>query len=212
MKVTILTDDASSWFVPFGQRLKDELTGLNHEAQYIHTAEDMVQSNVCFLLSCTRIVPKEKLELNERNIVIHASDLPQGKGFSPLQWQILEGKDSITLTLFEAVDEVDAGPYYFKDSIELKATELYDELRLKLGNKIVEMAVRLVRNLDELKPKEQTGAESFYPRRRDKDDELDITRSIESQFNHFRIADNEKYPLWFEYKGQKYTLKIEKKD
>jgi hypothetical protein len=38
--------------------------------------------------------------------------------------------------------------------------------------------------------------------------EIDSIKTIEEQFNHFRIADNENHPLWFELNGRKYFLKI----
>ena len=49
------------------------------------------------------------LALHKNNLVIHASDLPQGKGWSPMPWQIAEGRNDIVFTLFEAVAGVDAG-------------------------------------------------------------------------------------------------------
>ena len=45
-----------------------------------------------FVIGYTKILPKEFLEGNKLVLVIHESDLPKGKGFSPVQWQILEGK------------------------------------------------------------------------------------------------------------------------
>ena len=45
--------------------------------------------------------------------MIHESDLPHGKGWSPIQWQILEGSDSITITLLDAEDKVDSQPTVF---------------------------------------------------------------------------------------------------
>jgi len=211
VKITILTDDSKSWFVPYGVKLSAALKAVGHDVQYIFNAKDVSKGDVCFLLSCTRIVKKETLEQNENNIVIHASDLPHGKGFSPLQWQILEGKTQILLTLFEATEEVDAGPFYLKSPIQLEGTELYNELRQILGDKIVEMATHYIRNFENMRPIKQNGAETFYPKRTINDDRLDTSKSIEEQFNHFRIADNEKHPLWFECHGVRYTLKIEKK-
>ena len=55
---------------------------------------------------------------------------------------------------------------------------------------------------------EQSGEESFYPRRLPKDSELDINKSIDEQFNLFRIVDNDKYPAFFIKNGKKYVLKI----
>jgi methionyl-tRNA formyltransferase len=210
MRITILTDDASSWFVFYGKKLEKALQDRNHEVEYIFNKSQIKVSDICFLLSCSNIVEKKYLDLNKKNIVIHASDLPNGKGFSPLQWQILEGKNDIPLTLFEAVEGVDSGPYYLKDFIQCNGGELYNELRELLGRKIIEMSLKFVNEFENLKPIEQNGIETFFLRRRKKDDQIDPQKSIIELFNHFRIADNEKFPLFFELNGQTYNIKIEK--
>lgn len=208
MLITILTDNQKSWFIPFGHILKSKLVDLGLDVVYVYNKNEIRQGDICFLLSCSRIVEENYLKRNKNNIVVHASDLPKGKGFSPMQWQILEGKNEIILTLFEVVKEVDAGPYYFKEKITFDGTELYDELREKLANKIIDMCIYFVKNKDNLNPIEQIGEESFYRKRTRKDDEIDPKKTLEELFNHFRIADNENYPLYFDYKGKKYIIKI----
>ena len=210
MKITILTDDINSWFVSYGKKLVKNLKNQNHQVLYVFDQSEIKNGDVCFFLSCTRVVKEEFLKMNKYNIVVHASDLPKGKGFSPLQWQILEGKDEICLTLFEAVNEIDAGPFYIKDKLLLKGNELYLELRMKLGIKIIDMCTFFINNISKLKPIKQSGNSSYYRRRNSSDDELNINKSIKEQFNHFRIADNQNYPLWFEYKKNKYIIKIDK--
>lgn len=207
MKITILVDDAKSWFVPYANVLKNRLSS-EHEVSFIHEQSDAEAGDVCFLLSCVKIVEKAFLEKFKHNIVVHASDLPKGKGFSPLSWQILEGKDEIVLTLFEAVEALDAGPYYYKETLCFQGTELLDELRQKMALKIIDMCIRFVDNMDVVQGEEQQGEESFYKRITRDDNMLDIDKTIRQQFNHLRIADNERYPLWFAYKGKKYYLKI----
>ena len=210
MRINILTDNPKSWFIPYAEVLQDKLIDLGHDVSFITDSNLLTDGDICFLLSCVKILPTDKLSLNTHNIVIHASDLPQGKGFSPLQWQIIEGKDKIILTLFEAVELCDAGDYYFKDSIELQGNELLQELHSLLAEKIIDMAKHYVLHYKDLTPLKQSGEDSFYPKRTRKDDELDPNKSIAELFNQFRIANNEDYPLYFNYKGCTYNLKIEK--
>lgn len=210
MNITLLTDNPGSWFIPYGNELKLELKNIGHDVCYVFDKNQIREGDVCFLLSCSRLVQEEFLSRNLNNIVVHASDLPEGKGFSPFQWQILEGKNIIVLTLFEAVKDVDAGPYYFKDSIQFKGYELYEEMRQILAKKIIEMCLYFVKHRDSLQPITQTGAESFYKKRTVKDDEIDPDKTIADQFNHFRIADNDSFPLWFQHMGKKYFIKVYK--
>jgi methionyl-tRNA formyltransferase len=212
MKITILTDNPGSWFLPYGATLERALHAAGHETRYVSRKQDIESGDICFLLSCVRIVEPLCLSRNRHNIVVHASDLPEGKGFAPLQWQILEGRSEITLTLLEAAESVDAGPYYFKSTLQFDGTELYDELRSKLGSKIIEMCLHFAANLDLMAPIPQQGQDSFYRKRTERDDELHIQRSILEQFNHFRVADNERFPLYFWHLGCKYIVKIYKAD
>jgi methionyl-tRNA formyltransferase len=212
MKITILTDNESSWFIPYAKKLNNHLLRLGHDCSFVSSKDSINNGDVCFLLSCIKILPEKYLGRNTHNIVIHASDLPQGKGFSPLQWQILESKNQIPLTLFEAVKDLDAGDYYFKDYLTLDGHELLDEIHEKLGLKIIELAIRFVENIAELNSHKQVGKDSYYPRRTKKDDEINPNLTIKELFNHFRIADNLNYPLYFEMHGYKYNLKIEKRN
>ncbi len=210
MMICVLTDDLNSWFIPYGDKLVKLLQERNHEVKYVHKHKEIEKGDICFILSCTRIIKKENLEKNKNNIVVHASDLPKGKGFSPLQWQILEGKNNIPVTLFEAVEDLDAGPYYLKSEIKYNGTELYHELRRKLAEKIIELCILYVEQYSTIKAVKQSGELSIYQKRTDKDDEIDIDSTVRELFNHFRIADNERFPLYFYYLNEKYYLKIEK--
>ncbi len=208
MKITIFTDNIKSWFLPYGKILKAKLERGGHIVKYVYDKNDIEKGDVCFLLSCTRIIEKEYLTKNINNIIIHASDLPEGKGFSPLQWQILEGKNEIVLTLFEAVAEIDAGPFYIKDKISFAGNELIYELHSIMGNKIIEMSLLFIEHYQRLIPQIQEGIESFYRKRTIKDDEINPNLTIKQLFNHFRIADNVNFPLWFRLYDKEYILHI----
>lgn len=208
MKITILVDDINSWFIPYAKVLKKQLEDRQNHVSLILNAKSADGGDICFLLSCSKIVTANFLEKFRHNIVVHASDLPTGKGFTPLKWQIIEGKDDIVLTLFEAIEAVDAGPYYMKEMLHFDGTELLEELRQIMADKIIEMCLEYAIDPEKYPAKQQQGEESFYPRFTKSDDMIDIDKSIKEQFNHFRVADNEKFPLWFEYKGKKYTLLI----
>jgi methionyl-tRNA formyltransferase len=190
--------------------LQERLQDCGHLVDYIFNKNELKESDACFLLSCSKLVTRQHLQLSRHNIVVHASDLPAGKGFSPLQWQILEGRSEIVLTLFEAVEACDAGPYYLKERLCFDGTELYDELRAKLAQKIIEMCLTFVGSLGEMRPIPQCGQETVYPRRTSHDDELDVQKSLADQFDHLRVADNDKHPLYFYHRDCKYLLKVYK--
>jgi methionyl-tRNA formyltransferase len=167
MIITILTDSPQSWFVPYGSELCERLNHVGHDAVYVHDKNEIREGDICFLLSCNRIVQPEFPTRNRHNIVVHASDLPAGKGVAPVKWQILEGKNTIPITLFEAVEAVDAGDWYLKDEIHLEGHELLGEVQHRLASKISYLCVRFVTEYDEMRCNPQSGDESFYPRMTD---------------------------------------------
>ena len=141
-------------------------------------------------------------------MVIHESDLPLGRGWSPLSWQVLEGKNQIPVVLFEAREELDAGQIYLKDIIHLNGSELLSEIKHKQGVKTIEMVCKFLEEWPDLEPVEQVGTPTFYSRRTIEDDRIDVQKTLAENFDHLRIVDNEKYPAWFEHRGRKYILKI----
>lgn len=210
MNTCVVVDNPRSWFVPFAQHLVEQL-GVFGNANLLRASAEIPAGNeVAFVLSCDKKVPSAILSRSRHNIVVHASDLPHGKGMSPLTWQILEGKDAIPISLFEAVEAFDAGTIYIKDYVRFQGNELLDEMQALLGTKIVEMCDRFMREYPDIveRGRTQSGPESFYRRRTPEDSRLDPNKTIAEQFNLLRVVDNERYPAFFEWKGRKFMLKI----
>ena len=208
MKIQVLCDNPSSWIVPFAREMVNELNTNGHVATLIHSENEVSIGEVLVLLSCEHIF--KKLNLNQHNLVVHESALPKGKGWSPLTWQVLEGKNKIPVTLFEAVEDVDAGPIYGQTNITLNGTELVEELRVLQMNATKELIFNFLQAYPGVKPEPQKGNASFYPRRKAKHSKLDLDKNIADQFNLLRVCDNERYPAYFEKNGVKYILKIYK--
>jgi len=208
--ITVLVDNPDSWIVPYVDALVEALRAPGHTVHSVQHQSEIKQGDVLFLLSCESIVPKETLSLNSHNLVIHESALPKGKGWSPLTWQILEGKNEIPITLFEAVEKVDAGRIYFQDKMVFEGHELLQELRAVQGLRTIELCLRFIGCYPDVGGTEQEGDESFFPRRRADDSRVEVGESILELFNRLRVADNVRYPVFFEHRGFRYVLRIEK--
>jgi methionyl-tRNA formyltransferase len=165
--------------------------------------------DVVFILSYHKIIPENYLNMHKHNLVIHASALPKGKGWAPLFWQILEGKNDIPFTLFEATSTIDDGAIYFQETLTLTGYELNNELRHKQANHTIQMCQKFINNYSILSKHKKDESETFYPKRTTKDSQLDIHKTIQEQFNLLRIINNEEYPAFFEINGHKYLIKIE---
>ncbi len=211
MKINIIIDNKNSWFFEKAQRLVTKIKKHATEVNLISDTENIdKKSDISFFLSCEKYINQKIREKSKFNIVIHASDLPKGKGMSPTTWQILEGKNEIPVTLFEVSDGYDDGDYYLKDSFKLDGTELIYEWQEKLYICMEKMILNFLKSKDHLNSIKQKGKETIYKRRGPEDSKLDINKSIKSQFNLLRVADNQRYPAFFNYKGEKYILKIYK--
>lgn len=161
-----------------------------------------------FLVSCTHYIKKDLRDLYRRVWVIHESDLPKGRGWSPLAWQILEGRNEIVVTLLEADETIDAGGILRKESLKLEGHELADEIQEKLFRvKAKLMDFALTHSDEPLMP--QFGAVSHYPKRIPEDSRLNLNLSLLDQFNLLRICEP-RFPAFFEYLGQRYEVTIRK--
>jgi methionyl-tRNA formyltransferase len=210
MKITILTDNPNSWILPYIEILKDELK--SHELHHIYKTSEIIGGDIMFILSCESILKNNILSLHKNNIVIHPSKVPHGKGWSPLAWQILEGKNKIPVSLFEAVEKVDAGNVYLVDYIELVGTELNDEIKHQQGLVTIRLVLKFINEYDFLNGIPQFGEETFYKKRGINANQININKTISEQFNLLRIVDNERYPAYFIIHGKKYIVKIYNSD
>ena len=210
MKIQILTDNPYSWIIPYVLKLIPILELKGHTVLHKNHHNEIEIGDILFLLSCENKF--DDLKLNKLNIVIHESQLPKGRGWSPLTWHVIEGKNEIPITLFEASNEIDSGNIYLTSSIKLDGTELVDDLREKQGSETNSLIVRFIDNLNDLQPISQSGEPTYYRKRSKNDSEIDIFKLIRDQFNLLRVCDNERYPAFFYKDEKKYILKIYKSD
>ena len=210
-KVSVVVDNPS-WVVPFCEELVEILNGAGDQAVLCKNHSDVQKGDIAFYIGCVHLTPNLVLARNRRNLVAHASDLPKGRGFSPMTWQIIEGRNKIPLCLIDAVEEVDTGPIILKKIIQFQGHELIDELRDKLGQAQVELAMQFLEAEVPLEGKAQVDGGSVYSRRAACDSRLDPELTLSEQFNLLRTIDNENYPAFFDFRGHRYQLTIKKTD
>jgi methionyl-tRNA formyltransferase len=211
-KIAIVTS-GKSWFVPYAEKLVGILKGRGMEAKLFCRHEDIGEEyQTVFILSYFRIIEKKFLERHQHNLVVHESDLPRGRGWAPLFWQVLEGKNKIPIALLEASEGMDEGDIYIKDNIIYEGHELHDELREMQALKTMELCLRFLDEYENMKLVRQEGEASYYDKRTPTDSELDINKSLKEQFNLLRVVDNDEFPASFHHKGYKYVIKIYRED
>ena len=98
------------------------------------------------MIACHEIARPAIRSRYRRTYVTHASDLPKGRGWSPVVWRVLEGKSNLVVSLIEAADPVDSGRLYAKFRAPLPKTALWPEINEVLAKLIVRCLDHVVRH------------------------------------------------------------------
>ena len=202
--------DNDSWILPFAEQLVKAAQANGDEAVLARSHDDIPVGEIGFYLGCVKITPPEVLARNKKNLVIHASELPKGRGFSPLTWQIIDGINTIPVCLLEADERVDEGAIVYREYIKFDGSEVLGELHTKLGAMHVSLAGRYLAAPTLPTGHDQVGEATYHERRRPDDSRLAPDKSIAEQFDLLRTVHNDKYPAFFDFRGCRYVLKIEK--
>ncbi len=210
MNIDILCSDSSH---PINRYLNKWIFERNsiHNLQLLRSKAELSGGDLLLLISCHELIDNKTRSLYKSTLVIHASDLPNGRGWSPHVWQILEGKNDITVTLLEAEDELDSGSIWAQEIMELEGHELSDEIEKKLFSIELKLMDFALKNWNNVEPRMQDNKIStYYPRRTPNDSYLDPDKSLSEQFDLLRVVDSKRYPAFFDFRGHRYYLNISK--
>jgi len=126
------------------------------------------------------IIPPEIYEVWEC-IGFHMTDLPFGRGGSPLQNLIIRGHKTTKISAFRIVRELDAGPIYLKRDFDISygsADEIYDRA-LKII--LEDMIPYILKHRPNSVP--QVGEVVEFPRWRCS--KADVLRAIDTTYENF---------------------------
>ena len=167
-----------------------------------------------FLVSCSELVTERERQGYQHTLVLHASDLPKGRGWSPYIWELIKGAETITVSLLEAAEQVDSGRIWAKESFSVGKDWLWDEIHDALFAAELKLMSFAVANKEHIKPEAQDESEgvSYYPKRSPKDSELDVDKPLKEQFDLLRVCDPVRYPATIRIHGQTYKITVEKTD
>ena len=126
-------------------------------------------------------------------VCFHMTDVPYGRGGSPLQNLIVRGHQDTMVTALRMTHEFDAGPVYFKEPLTLegRAQDIY----IRAGETAARMIARIIQA--EIVPVPQTGDVVTFKRRQPEDSDIAQIPSLSKLYDHIRMLDAEDYPLAF---------------
>ena len=212
MRITICCG-SDRWFNKFIHKYKVSIQKKIKKIKKINIvreANKIRKSDINFIISFGEILTKKELSKSKFNVVFHCSNLPKGRGSSPITWEVLSGQTSLTLSIFDADEGIDSGEIIEKVKIKLNGTEMLDEIHLKIYKAMVISTNKILDSYPKIKKVKQIGKVSYYKKRFYKDSEVSINSKIKDIFNLLRIVDDEKYPVHFNYRKNKYKLILKK--
>src|SRR5271166_2357595 len=155
-----------------------------------------------FFLHWSWKVPQDLVDRFEC-VCFHMTDVPFGRGGSPLQNLIVRGHRETTLTALRMSQKFDAGPVYIKEPLSLEggAKEIY----LRAGSLSARMIQRIVQ--EEMTPVAQAGKAVNFKRRTAAESEIEKPSSLEELYDFIRMLDAEGYPRAFlNYSGMRFEF------
>ena len=138
------------------------------------------------------VIPPE-IYNNFECIVFHMTDLPYGRGGSPLQNLIVKGHKSTKITAIKINKGIDTGDFYSKRNLSLLGTA--HEIFIRSSNIIEEMIKEIITK--DLIPKPQVGKEVEFKRRRPEEGDISDLSSLKKVYDYIRMLDADGYPHAF---------------
>lgn len=134
-------------------------------------------------------------------VVFHPSDLPFGRGGTPIQNLIGLGIRETKISAFRMISKLDAGPVYMKWTISLEGSSA-EEIYIRISEEIAKM-IQCILNSD-IEPEEQEGEITIFKRRTSAMSAVPQYGNLQEMFDFIRMLDAESYPKafidWGEYR------------
>lgn len=131
-------------------------------------------------------------------IVFHMTDLPYGRGGSPLQNLIVRGLTATKLSALRVEVGLDTGPVYLKMDLSLSGTA--EEIFVRVNKLVGKMIVEIIQN--NLQPVPQEGDPVVFKRRKPEQSDMSGLEKLEEIFDYIRMLDADGYPHAYIEKGE----------
>lgn len=142
-----------------------------------------------FIPHWSYIIPRSIWE-NYECIVFHMTDLPYGRGGSPLQNLIVKGHNRTKISAIRVNEGLDTGDIYLKRSLSLHGTA--EEIFIRSSSLIQDMIVKIIEEAPIAT--KQIGKATNFKRRKAEESSISQLSSLEDVFDYIRMLDCEGYP------------------
>jgi methionyl-tRNA formyltransferase len=165
---------------------------LNERSDLTEQRLNELKPDFVFFLHWSFIIP-ENIYTKFNCIVFHMTDLPYGRGGSPLQNLIVKGHSETKVSAIKVEKGLDTGPVYLKKGLSLNGTA--EEIFIRAGDVMLEMMKEIVNK--DIQPEPQTGEPVVFTRRKPEDGNLQNIQELNTIYDYIRMLDAEGYPKAF---------------
>lgn len=137
------------------------------------------------------IIPPEIYE-NYRCVVFHMTDLPYGRGGSPLQNLIVRGIYKTKVSAIAVEEGIDTGAIYFKESMDISSGNA-DDILTRVSDIVFEKIIPRFIGKEPVSVK-QEGEIVVFKRRTPNESEIPDGLSQRQLYDYIRMLDGEGYP------------------
>lgn len=155
----------------------------------LHELLKKITPQYIFFLHWRWIVPKDILDKYEC-ICFHMTDVPFGRGGSPLQNLILRGYKDTMLTALRMEESLDTGPVYFKRPLSLLGSA--KDIFSRASELSWEMINAFIKNRPQ--PTPQMGQATVFKRRNPTQSQIPPNLNLEEVYDYIRMLDAPDYP------------------
>lgn len=179
------------------KNLRECLT--NYEVVRLYSPNELTQDKIeqmhpqyVFFPHWSWLIP-EDIYAHFECVIFHMTDLPYGRGGSPLQNLIIRGHKETKLTALRCVSGLDAGPVYLKRPLSLAGTA--EEILQRASSLMLEMILEIVQK--HLEPVAQKGESVVFNRRHPEDGNIAPLKKLDQVYDYIRMLDADGYPRAF---------------
>lgn len=181
---------------------KDKFIHISSREDFTQERLQEINPQKVFIPHWSYIIP-ENIWANFECIVFHMTDLPYGRGGSPLQNLIVRGHKETKISALRVEKGLDAGDIYMKKPMSLEGTA--EEIYLRASNIIEDIIEEII--LNHPKPKPQFGEPVVFSRRKPVDSNMSELTDINKVYDYIRMLDAEGYPhAYIELNGIRYEF------
>lgn len=196
MDTTIVIASHKNWYPPLVAQVQKTLNCrvvfIAHKDELTLAHLKSLRPSYIFFPHWSYIIPEEIFNHFEC-VIFHMTDVPFGRGGSPLQNLIARGIYETKLTALKCIEALDAGPVYLKKPLSLYGSA--EEIYYRANQMMVDMIIEIV--LKKILPVPQEGTVVTFARRTKEQSNIASLAGLDKIYDYIRMLDAEGYPKAF---------------